>query len=91
MADHQDHHDHHHQGFEVHQVKHDDGSHVYHGIDITKINISSLPKSQQVSCCVEFYTGSYQILKYLLFIQSNRSTCLCTKSTGKCTHSLLFR
>ncbi|KAH9392532.1 hypothetical protein TYRP_005611 [Tyrophagus putrescentiae] len=34
-------------GFEVHQVKHDDGSHVYHGIDITKINISSLPKSQQ--------------------------------------------
>lgn len=51
MADHQDHHDHHHQGFEVHQVKHDDGSHVYHGIDITKINISSLPKSQQVSCC----------------------------------------
>ncbi|XP_075585958.1 E3 ubiquitin ligase Rnf121 isoform X2 [Dermatophagoides farinae] len=25
----------------------DDGPHIYHGIDITKVNISSLPKSQQ--------------------------------------------
>jgi len=34
---------------DIHQIKHHDngGSHVYHGIDISKINISSLPKSQQ--------------------------------------------
>ena len=35
--------------FELHRVKHhgEDGAHVYHGIDISKINISTLPKSQQ--------------------------------------------
>ena len=38
---------HHH--IDIHRVKHhsDDGSHVYHGIDISKINISTLPKNQQ--------------------------------------------
>lgn len=47
MAEHA--HDHHMPSIDLHRVKHhsDDGSHVYHGIDISKINISSLPKSQQ--------------------------------------------
>ena len=41
--------DHDHQIHDIHSVNHhgDGGSHVYHGIDISKINISSLPKSQQ--------------------------------------------
>lgn len=26
---------------------HDDGPHIYHGIDINKVNLSALPKSQQ--------------------------------------------
>lgn len=45
MADH----DHQIPSINIHRVEHhgDDGSHVYHGIDISKINISSLPKSQQ--------------------------------------------
>lgn len=30
-----------------HHLNNDDGPHIYHGIDITKVNISSLPKSQQ--------------------------------------------
>ncbi|KPM08816.1 RING finger protein 121-like protein [Sarcoptes scabiei] len=35
--------DHHH----FHHQNDDDGPHIYHGIDLTKVNLSSLPKSQQ--------------------------------------------
>lgn len=45
-----DHANHHHEIPNVqlhHQSGHGDESHVYHGIDITKVNISTLPKSQQ--------------------------------------------
>lgn len=32
---------------DIHGIKHGDGPHIYHGIDISKVNISALPKSQQ--------------------------------------------
>lgn len=35
--------EHHH----FHHQNDDDGPHIYHGIDLTKVNLSSLPKSQQ--------------------------------------------